>query len=188
MIVCFIGHRNIENAEQIKNQLKEVVTNLILNGADTFLFGSKSDFNHICWSVVTNLQSQFPSLKRIKYNAPHEIAFTSKEDRVCYEKLFSKFAHKEAAFSDYEEDVDCKKSFHANKNVYIMRNQEMIDNSDICVFYYNENYLPPVRKSSKKQFIAHQPKSGTFIAFEYAIKRKKKIINMYDVLSADNCK
>lgn len=124
LIVCFIGHRNIDNAEQIKNRLKEIVSDLILNGADTFLFGSRSEFNDICWSVVTELQSQFPNLKRIKYNAPHEVSFTSKDAREHYEQLISTFAHKDAHYSDFEEAVDCEKSSHANKNAYIMRNQE----------------------------------------------------------------
>lgn len=173
MIVCFIGHRNVDNAEQIKNRLKEVVCSLIKNGADTFLFGSRSDFNYICWSVVTELQSEFPDLKRIKYNAPHEVAFTSKEDRERCERIFYEFTHEDAHCSDYEQAVDCVKSLRANKNAYIMRNQEMIDNSDVCVFYYDKNYLPPKRKQSKRQLCDYQPKSGTSIAFDYA-KRKKE--------------
>ncbi len=179
LIVCFIGHRDIDNAEQIKTQLKEIVTNLIQNGADTFLFGSRSYFNYICWSVVTELQSQFSNLRRIKFNASHEVAFTSKKDKEQYEKLFSKFAHKETNFENYEEAIDCEKSFQAHKNAYIMRNQEMIDRSDICVFYYDKNYLPPKRKQSQKNVFAYQPKSGTAIALAYATQKKKQIINLF---------
>ena len=32
----------------------------------------------------------------------------------------------------------------------VERNQTMILASDFCVFYYNENYLPDLRKASKK--------------------------------------
>lgn len=174
LIVCFIGHRDISNAEQVKCQLQEVVTKLILHGADTFLFGSRSDFNSICWNVVTELQRQFPHLKRIKYNAPHEVAFTSKEDRERCEQLYSKFAHKEVHYTDYEIAIDSEQSFRANKNSYIIRNQEMIDNSDVCVFYYNKNYLPPRRKQSKRQLCDYQPKSGTAIAFALQRKRRNK--------------
>ncbi len=116
MIVCFIGHRNIDNAEQIECRLKNTITNLVLNGADTFIFGSRSDFNYICWSVVTELQEQFSNIKRIKYNTQHEEAFTSKAERENCEMLFLKFAHKEAHYTDYEEAFDCEKSFCANKN------------------------------------------------------------------------
>ena len=65
MVVCFIGHRTIENAEQIKSKLFGIVSKLISNGADTFLFGSRSDFNNLCWIVVTALKEQHPHIKRI---------------------------------------------------------------------------------------------------------------------------
>lgn len=179
MVVCFIGHRNIDNTEKIKCQLKEIVSQLIQAGADTFLFGSRSDFNYLCWSVVTELKEKFPNVNRIKYNAPHEMAFTSKAERENCEQLLSKFAHQEAHYTDYEEVFDSEKSFCAGKNAYIMRNQEMIDCSDVCVFYYDKNYLPPKRKQHKKQLCYFQPQSGTAIAFAYATQKKKQIVNVF---------
>ena len=145
MKVCFIGHRKITNAEQIKDKLNNSILLLISNGADTFLFGSRSDFNTLCWEVVTKLQEQFPHIKRISYNAPHEAAFTSKEEREDFEKFFSQMVKHEVHYADYEEAVRSEKSLNANKNAYIMRNQEMIDASDVCVFYFNKDYLPPKR-------------------------------------------
>ncbi len=56
----------------------------------------------------------------------------------------------------------------------------MIDASDICIFYYNESYQPPLRKNSKKDYTSYQPKSGTGIAFAYAKQKKKKIINLFE--------
>ena len=179
MKVCFIGHRKIENKEEIKQRLFDVVSILITQGADTFLFGSRSDFDYICWSVVTELREKFFNVKRIKYNAPHEMAFTSKAERENFEMLFLKFAHKEAHYTDYEEVIDCEKSFSAGKNAYIMRNQEMIDNSDVCVFYFDENYLPPRRQQAKRHVVDYQPQSGTAIAFAYATQKKKKIVNIF---------
>lgn len=55
----------------------------------------------------------------------------------------------------------------------------MIDNSDVCVFYFNQNYFPPKRKSSNKFLPEYQPKSGTAIAFAYAKQKNKQIYNMY---------
>lgn len=179
MVACFIGHRSITNTEQIKISLINTVTELIYKGADTFLFGSRSDFNFLCWTVVTGFQSQFPNIKRISYNTPHEATFTSKEERERCEKIFSQSLKNEVHFADYEEVVDSRKSSKANKNTYIMRNQEMIENSDICVFYYDKDYLPPRRKQSKSSILDYQPKSGTAIAFQYAITQKKQIINIF---------
>lgn len=177
--VCFIGHRTVDNAEQVKTKLFDTLSALISNGADTFLFGSRSDFDTLCWEVVTELQEQFPHLKRISYNAPHETAFTSKEERESCEKFFSQMTKREVHYTDYEEAVSSTKSIKANKNAYIMRNQEMIDNSDVCVFYYNKDYLPPRRKAQNKFLPDYQPKSGTAIAYAYAVQKKKQIYNTF---------
>lgn len=178
--ICFIGHRTVNNEEQIKAKLRETLSTLISAGADTFLFGSRSAFDSLCWEIVTVLKEQYPQLKRICYTAPHEAAFTSKEEREQSELFFSQMMKREIHYMDYEEAVSSQKSLTANKNAYIMRNQEMIDNSDICVFYYNENYLPPKRRSVNKFLPDCQPKSGTAIAFAYATQKKKRIINLSD--------
>ena len=40
---CFFGHRKINETEELKNRLYEIIENLIVNEkVDTFLFGSKS--------------------------------------------------------------------------------------------------------------------------------------------------
>ena len=87
---------------------------------------------------------------------------------------------REVHYMDYEETISSQKSLTANKNAYIMRNQEMIDNSDVCVFYYNESYLPPKRKSTSKFLPDYQPKSGTAITYTYAIRKKKRILNVFN--------
>lgn len=181
MTVCFIGHRTVNNAKQIKIKLEGTLLNLIAKGTDTFLFGSKSEFNSLSWEVVTKLKEKFPNIKRISYNAPHETAFTSKEEREIYERIISQMAKVNVYCADYEEAVNSRKSLNANKNAYIMRNQEMIDSSDVCVFYYNKDYLPPKRKQSVRSVIDYQPKSGTAIAFSYASQKKKVIINLYEI-------
>lgn len=177
--VCFIGHRTVVNVEQVKTKLFDTLSTLISNGADTFLFGSRSDFDTLCWEVVTELQKQYPNIKRIRYNAPHETAFTSKEERQQYERFYSEMLKHEVHFADYEDAVNSQKSMKANKNAYIMRNQEMIDNSDICVFYFNKDYLPPKRKAPNKFLPDYQPKSGTAIAYAYAMQKKKQIYNTF---------
>ena len=71
------------------------------------------------------------------------------------------------------------------------RNQEMIDGSDYCVFYYDENYKPPRRKYSKRSVGDYQPKSGTKVAFDYANQRKNggkdlTIINLFKESKENN--
>ena len=67
----------------------------------------------------------------------------------------------------------------AGKASYVERNQEMINKSDYCIVYYDENYLPPRRKNSRRDITDYQPKSGTAVAYDYAVKKKKEIINVY---------
>ena len=57
---------------------------------------------------------------------------------------------------------------NAGKASYIQRNFEMIDKSAYCIFYYNENYASSLKSNS-----------GTKVAYKYALKRNKNIINLY---------
>lgn len=49
----------------------------------------------------------------------------------------------------------------------------MINDSYYCVFYYDENYQPAMRKYSKQSIGYYQPKSGTALAYPMLNKRKK---------------
>ena len=63
----------------------------------------------------------------------------------------------------------------------LQRDIEMINKSDFCIFFYDENYLPPRRKNSRRDLFDYQPKSGTAVAYDYAVKKKKGIINIYKI-------
>ena len=73
-----------------------------------------------------------------------------------------------------------EKMYTSGRASYAERNQLMIDQSDFCVVYFDENYLPPRRKNSKRDVLDYQPKSGTKIAFDYANSKKKTVINVLD--------
>ena len=55
----------------------------------------------------------------------------------------------------------------------------MIETSDYCIFYYDENYEPEMRKYSRHSIGYYQPKSGTALAYTYAKQKKKHIINVF---------
>ena len=121
---------------------------------DIFLFGSKSDFNDLSWEIVTTLKKDYPYLKRIYVRSAFQYIDKS------YEEYLAKY---------YEDTYFPKKIENAGKFSYVERNYEMIDNSTYCVFYYNENYIPPTKRNS-----------GTNIAYNYAKKKKKEIINLFN--------
>ena len=80
----------------------------------------------------------------------------------------------------YEDTYFPEKMSNAGKASYVERNQEMINKSGFCVVYYDENYLPPRRKNSRRELTDYQPKSGTGVAYSYAVKKKKVIINVFE--------
>ena len=46
---CFIGHREINETDKLKAKLKKIIEELIVNKkVDTFLLGSRSEFNDLC--------------------------------------------------------------------------------------------------------------------------------------------
>ena len=161
---CFFGHRKIDETPELKNKLYGLIENLITNEkVDIFLFGSKSQFDDLCHKVVTELKEKYPHIKRIYVRS----AFQHIPD--WYE---------ESLLKHYEGTYFPEHMGKAGKASYVERNQEMINKSDFCVIYYDENYLPPRRKNSRRGLTDYQPKSGTAVAYEYAMKKNRVIINV----------
>ena len=161
---CFFGHRKIDETENLRNKVYSVVENLITNcDVHTFIFGSKSQFDDLCYKIVTALKEKYPHIKRIYVRS----AFQHISD--WYEE--SLLEHYEGTY--FPEHME-----NAGKASYVERNQEMINKSAFCVVYYDENYLSPRRKNSRWDLIDYQPKSGTAVAYDYALKKKKEIINL----------
>ena len=60
-IVCFIGHRKIEITANLEQELTEYIEYLILNkNVKIFLFGSRSQFDNLCYDIVTKLKEKYP--------------------------------------------------------------------------------------------------------------------------------
>ena len=147
---CFIGHRKIKETEELKGKLFEIIETLIVEKkVDTFLFGSKSGFDDLCYDVVDVLKGKYTYIKRIFVRA--EYPNISEE-------------YRQYLLQSYEDTYYPKSVLGANRAVYVKRNHEMIDNSCYCVFYCNENFAPKTRES------------GTKIALDYAKRKKKEII------------
>lgn len=147
---CFFGHRKINKTEKLKIQLRETIENLILaENITTFLFGSKSDFDDLCLELVTELKEKHPHIKRIYVRAEYP------DINETYNEYLLK----------YLEDTYFPEKLKASgRAVYVERNFEMINKSKFCVVYYEKSYSPEKRKS------------GTKIALDYALKRKKEVI------------
>ena len=51
----------------------------------------------------------------------------------------------------------------------------MIDKSMFCIVYYKDDYVPKERKGKNDALIPRTRKSGTRLALDYAIKKKRQI-------------
>ena len=163
---CFLGHREIAATDGLRERLYEIIEDLITcKYVDTFLFGSKSDFDKLCLAVVTELKYKYPHIQRVYVRA--EFQYIG-DDYKAY------------LLQSYDDTYYPERISGSGRAAYVERNQIMIDCSNVCIIYYNENYLPPKRKSSQRDLLPYQPRSGTRIAYEYAQKKKKSIIQTAD--------
>ncbi|MDD6478211.1 MAG: hypothetical protein PUF48_00125 [Oscillospiraceae bacterium] len=153
---CFIGHREINVTDELKEKLCVLIEHLITEESiDTFLFGSKSQFDDLCYDIVTEIKKKHPHIKRIFVRAEYPYIDES---------------YKSYLLESYEDTYFPKSVLGAGKASYVKRNCEMIDNSRFCIVYYKKDYTPKGRKS------------GTKIALDYAEKKKKSIIRFPEVI------
>ena len=147
---CFFGHITINETEGLKSKLNEIIEKLIVEeNVDTFLFGSKSQFNSLCLELVTKMKEIYPYIKRIYVRAEYP---DINEQYTNY------------LLESFEDTYYPEHIIGSGRAAYVERNYEMINKSRYCIVYYDESNFPTTRKS------------GTKIALDYAIKKKKQIM------------
>lgn len=167
----FFEHRKVEQKEGLKQKIKLVIENLIVEqNVLVFLFGSYSEFDKLCHLLVTELKVKHPTIKRIAFTCQSETCILER-DREMWENSYSRYEKRDLKVLGLEEEFEHTTKYTAGRASYVERNQAMIDHSKYCVFYYDENYKPEFRKFSKKCTNYYQPKSGTALAFEYVNKK-----------------
>ena len=160
---CFFGHRKINGTPELTEKLEAVIESLIKEKAvNIFYFGSKSEFDSLCLKVVTDLKEKYPHIKRIYVRAE----FPYIDD-----------SYKKYLLESYEDTYYPEKMINAGRAAYVERNYEMIDNSSYCICYYDENYAPPKRRNRRRDLTDYQPKSGTKLAYDYAVSRRLTVYN-----------
>lgn len=123
------------------------------------------------------MQVSFPNIELIAFACRNEWTCL-KCEMLKTEKMLKTFFGEEATIKVFDKEEEFIGKFESGRNLYIIRNKAMIDRSDFCIFYYNENYKPNNRKRAKNDVASYQPNSGTRIAYNYAHAKKKSIINL----------
>ena len=141
------------------------------------MFGSRSTFNSLCHSIVLDLKAKYPNIKILAYDCKNESSFLEKDKQKWIDILKGK--QKYVQFLYVDDVINFNTKNKSGKASYIARNKTMIDDSDYCLFYYNEKYIPPQKKLHKQSFGCYKSNSGTYIAYKYAVKAKKIIKNFF---------
>lgn len=147
--VSFFGHRIIHDWDTVERTLEKVIWNIIeCHDGMIFLVGRDGDFDHL---VAT-------TIRRLKHK-------TDRQDIsliwvMPYPK--AEFVRDPDAFDEYYDEIEiCDKSAAAHpKAAFTIRNQEMIDRSDLVICYVEHNG------------------GGAHQAYSYAVSQNKSIINL----------
>ena len=172
-VCCFIGHRKIEKNLSLENKILNIIEDFIVNkNVKYFLLGSKSEFNYFCYTLLRSLKQKYPYITIVAYDLENEYSLLE-----CEREKYEKILHSQNIIF-VDKIYKCQIHKFYGRTAYIERNKIMINKSDYCIFYYNKNYIPPIKK--RRKIIFYQPNSGTYIAYKYAAQKNKKIFNVFE--------
>jgi len=140
MTVTFIGHSDAP--QEIKEELKSKIEHLIKKeNADMFYIGTHGNFDNFAKTSLEELQKNHPHIK--------------------YFSVLAYLPYKKDNYTDYSKTIFPDEIAKTPKKFAIIkRNQWMIENADIVIFYVKNHF------SNAYQFL------------EYAQKTKKIIIKL----------
>ena len=152
MAVCLIGHREVADRDRVYARLFATVEGLIREGHSRFLLGSRSDFNSMAVSILEELKLKYPQIERVYVRAEYpDVSDT----------------YRAFLLKSYEDTYYPESLRSSGRLCYVERNQILIDESTVCVFYCDTACVLGKRKG------------GTRIAYDYATRKGKHIINLY---------
>jgi len=150
LICSFFGHRDIEITQDLYTITYKAILNALDHGCRIFYFGGYGDFDQLCYKIVTEIKSLNSTLNITR----------------IYCVADEKYLHKKVRYfnrEDYDDIVFLPPSFNGwYKRIYF-RNLKMIDESDYIIF-----------------FAENRENSGAYKCYKYAIKKHKKVINIFN--------
>ena len=147
--VSFFGHRIIEDFNRAEAKVEALIRELILQKEYVeFLVGRGGDFDQIVSSAVKRLQ------RRIRDENSSLIWVLPYSTAELYNNVKS--------FGNYYDEIEICDTAQSNhpKRAYQIRNRQMVDRSDLVVFYVEHN------------------SGGAYQTMRYAQERGKQIVNL----------
>jgi len=147
--VSFFGHREINAFRETENKLENLIHKLITEHEYVeFLIGRNGEFDQLVSSVIHRVR------KRLDYK---NCSIT-----LVLPYMTAEFRNNEESFYDYYDEIEISQSASNGhfKAAMQTRNKEMVDRSDLIVFYIE------------------RPSGGAYKTMSYAIKTGKKCINV----------
>lgn len=129
--VCFTGHREVNVTQELKIKMFDEMEQLVKNGATDFYAGGAIGFDMLAEKAVVALRKKYPQVKlHLVLPCPEEQQTLkwSEAEKEEYKKYLSLADTIEVCSSFYHRD--CMR----------IRNQRLVELSDICICYYNENH------------------------------------------------
>ena len=147
--VSFFGHRIIEDFNRVEKKAETLIRDLILQKEYVeFLVGRSGDFDQIVSSAVKRLQRR---IRADNSSLVWVLPYPTAELRNNGESF--------SAYYDEIEICDAAENNHP-KRAYQIRNRQMVDRSDLVVFYVEHN------------------SGGAYQTMRYAQEKGKRIINL----------
>lgn len=150
--VSFFGHREMSNPFQAERQLQLLINKLLIeNEYVVFLIGRDGEFDQLVASTIRREWADGWG------KANSEMNWVQAYPSAVY-------AQNMDSFDDYYSNVElCPEAADAHPKAAIqIRNQYMVDRSDLVVFYVERN------------------QGGAFQTMRYAIKKGKNLVNLAD--------
>ncbi len=154
--VSFFGHRQIENVFAIEKRLDEIIRPLLLEKEYVeFLVGRDGEFDLLAASTIKRL-------KRVLRDDNSALVWVLPYPTAEYRDY-------EADFATYYDEIEVYPESAAAhfKSAFQIRNRWMVDRSNLVICY------------------VERPNGGAFQTLRYARKRRKSIINIAELMSAE---
>lgn len=145
---CF-GHSNVDITDELTARTRIEIDKAIEDGVRIFLFGGRSDFDDLCYDLVTEKRNT-----NLQLNIKRVFCFALDKQLRKPPRWFIR--------KEYEA-LECPtKDFDYWYTSIYYRNLAMIDQSDLILFW-----------------VEQRENSGAYKTYRYAIKKHKRIVNLF---------